>query len=118
MTAENALRKGFRRRKKWNIESSEDLQRWHCGEMNRSGKRCQGLEVNFEEPELLPSFGVQTSLDFSDEDQRAELVECIRPLLLTIRNTPYGKRIHKRLVRLNKKWDALGQFESFAPTKL
>ncbi|GAA5800157.1 hypothetical protein HPULCUR_005582 [Helicostylum pulchrum] len=45
------------------------------------------------------NYVVQTSLDFSDEDQRAELVECIRPLLPTIRSTPYGKRIHSKIFR-------------------
>ncbi|KAI8072056.1 armadillo-type protein [Thamnidium elegans] len=45
------------------------------------------------------NYVVQTSLDFADEDQRAELVECIRPLLPTIRSTPYGKRIHSKIFR-------------------
>ncbi|KAG2206110.1 hypothetical protein INT47_003759 [Mucor saturninus] len=45
------------------------------------------------------NYVVQTSLDFAEEDQRAELVECIRPLLPTIRTTPYGKRIHSKIFR-------------------
>lgn len=28
-----------------------------------------------------------------------KLVECIRPLLPTIRTTPYGKRIHSKIFR-------------------
>ncbi|KAL7313825.1 hypothetical protein PS15m_007515 [Mucor circinelloides] len=48
------------------------------------------------------NYVVQTSLDFADEDQRAELVECIRPLLPTIRTTPYGKRIHSKIFRDTK----------------
>ncbi|CAG8555269.1 2021_t:CDS:10 [Cetraspora pellucida] len=39
------------------------------------------------------NYVVQTSLDYADPIQRAQLVECIRPLLPAIRNTPYGKRI-------------------------
>lgn len=48
------------------------------------------------------NYVVQTSLDFADEDQRIELVECIRPLLPTIRTTPYGKRIHSKIFRDTK----------------
>ncbi|KAI8978457.1 armadillo-type protein [Pilobolus umbonatus] len=48
------------------------------------------------------NYVVQTSLDCADEDQRAELVECIRPLLPTIRTTPYGKRIHGKIFRDQK----------------
>ncbi|KAF9195963.1 hypothetical protein BGZ50_002765 [Haplosporangium sp. Z 11] len=45
------------------------------------------------------NYVVQTSLDFADPIQRAQLVECIRPLLPAIRNTPYGKRIQSKLHR-------------------
>ncbi|OBZ85802.1 Pumilio domain-containing protein C6G9.14 [Choanephora cucurbitarum] len=45
------------------------------------------------------NYVIQTSLDFADPDQRAELVECIRPLLPTIRSTPYGKRIYNKIAK-------------------
>ncbi|CAG8568058.1 7496_t:CDS:10 [Ambispora gerdemannii] len=45
------------------------------------------------------NYVVQTSLDYADPIQRAQLVECIRPLLHAIRNTPYGKRIQGKLHR-------------------
>ncbi|KAF9579317.1 hypothetical protein BGW38_004475 [Lunasporangiospora selenospora] len=45
------------------------------------------------------NYVVQTSLDFADPIQRTQLVECIRPLLPAIRNTPYGKRIQSKLHR-------------------
>ncbi|KAI9313031.1 armadillo-type protein [Dichotomocladium elegans] len=45
------------------------------------------------------NYVVQTALDFADFAQRAKLVECIRPLLPGIRNTPYGKRIHSKINR-------------------
>ncbi|KAF9978557.1 hypothetical protein BGZ65_006949, partial [Modicella reniformis] len=45
------------------------------------------------------NYVVQTALDFADPIQRAQLVECIRPLLPAIRNTPYGKRIQSKLHR-------------------
>lgn len=45
------------------------------------------------------NYVVQTSLDFADPIQRTQLVECIRPLLPAIRNTPYGKRIQGKLDR-------------------
>ncbi|CAG8451632.1 421_t:CDS:2 [Paraglomus brasilianum] len=45
------------------------------------------------------NYVVQTSLDYADPVQRAELVDCIKPLLPAVRNTPYGKRIQGKLHR-------------------
>jgi len=45
------------------------------------------------------NYVVQTALDYADSAQRAKLIECIRPLLPAIRNTPYGKRIQSKLHR-------------------
>ncbi|KAJ3039073.1 hypothetical protein HDV00_012631 [Rhizophlyctis rosea] len=45
------------------------------------------------------NYVVQTALDFADPMQRKQLVECIRPLLPAVRNTPYGKRLHSKLHR-------------------
>jgi hypothetical protein len=45
------------------------------------------------------NYVVQTALDFADPVQRTQLVECIRPLLHAVRNTPYGKRIQSKLQR-------------------
>ncbi|WFD30729.1 hypothetical protein MSPP1_001753 [Malassezia sp. CBS 17886] len=45
------------------------------------------------------NYVVQTSLDYAEPLQRAQLVECIRPILPHIRNTPYGKRIQSKLQR-------------------
>ncbi|CEH14061.1 Translational repressor MPT5/PUF4 and related RNA-binding proteins (Puf superfamily) [Ceraceosorus bombacis] len=53
---------------------------------------------------LRDSFGnyvVQTSLDYAEPLQRVALVDCIRPILPVIRNTPYGKRIQSKLQRDN-----------------
>ncbi|TFK76682.1 ARM repeat-containing protein [Pluteus cervinus] len=52
---------------------------------------------------LRDSYGnycVQTALDYAEPNQRALLVEGIRPVLPLIRNTPYGKRIQNKLQRL------------------
>ena len=43
------------------------------------------------------NYVVQTSLDYAEPTQRAQLVECIRPVLPLIRSTPYGKRIQSKL---------------------
>ncbi|PWN93048.1 ARM repeat-containing protein, partial [Acaromyces ingoldii] len=43
------------------------------------------------------NYVVQTSLDYAEPMQRMQLVECIRPILPMIRNTPYGKRIQSKL---------------------
>lgn len=45
------------------------------------------------------NYVIQTCLDCADEDQRIKFVECIRPLLSSIRNTPYGKRIYSKIHR-------------------
>ncbi|KAI8086686.1 armadillo-type protein [Halteromyces radiatus] len=45
------------------------------------------------------NYVIQTSLDYAEPDQRAELVDCIRPLLASVRSTPYGKRIHGKIFR-------------------
>ncbi|KAJ9092402.1 hypothetical protein QFC20_007389 [Naganishia adeliensis] len=45
------------------------------------------------------NYVVQTALDYADPAQRMLLVECIRPILPMIRNTPYGKRIQSKLQR-------------------
>lgn len=45
------------------------------------------------------NYVIQTCLDCADEDQRSKFVECIRPLLPSIRNTPYGKRIYSKIHR-------------------
>lgn len=42
---------------------------------------------------------LQTALDYAEPNQRALLVEGIRPVLPLIRNTPYGKRIQNKLQR-------------------
>ncbi|KAJ3387772.1 hypothetical protein HDU92_001786 [Lobulomyces angularis] len=43
------------------------------------------------------NYVVQTALDFAENHQRVKLVECIRPLLQNIRNTPHGKRIFAKI---------------------
>ncbi|KAF8845489.1 ARM repeat-containing protein [Paxillus ammoniavirescens] len=51
---------------------------------------------------LRDSYGnycVQTALDYAEPNQRALLVDGIRPVLPLIRNTPYGKRIQNKLQR-------------------
>ncbi|GHJ83619.1 hypothetical protein NliqN6_0021 [Naganishia liquefaciens] len=45
------------------------------------------------------NYVVQTALDYAEPSQRMLLVECIRPILPMIRNTPYGKRIQSKLQR-------------------
>lgn len=43
------------------------------------------------------NYVIQTCLDFAEEDQRIQFIDCIRPLLHSIRNTPYGKRIYSKI---------------------
>ncbi|KAI8994686.1 armadillo-type protein [Pilobolus umbonatus] len=49
---------------------------------------------------LLDSYAnyvIQTCLEYAEQDQRSKLIECIRPLLPSIRNTSYGKRIFTKI---------------------
>ncbi|KAF2722024.1 ARM repeat-containing protein [Polychaeton citri CBS 116435] len=43
------------------------------------------------------NYVVQTALDFADEDAKSVLIESIRPILPSIRNTPYGRRIQSKV---------------------
>lgn len=63
------------------------------------GNYCVQVRQFFGLPcHLLTSF-TQTALDYAEPQQRALLVEGIRPVLPLIRNTPYGKRIQNKLQR-------------------
>ncbi|KAL6855247.1 hypothetical protein ACO1O0_006386 [Amphichorda felina] len=43
------------------------------------------------------NYVVQTALEYATPHQKHRLVEAIRPILPTIRNTPYGRRIHAKV---------------------
>ena len=43
------------------------------------------------------NYVVQTALEYSTPHQKYRLVEAIRPILPTIRNTPYGRRIQAKI---------------------
>jgi len=43
------------------------------------------------------NYVVQTAMDFSDEETKARLIENIRPIIPTIRHTPYGRRIQGKI---------------------
>ncbi|WWC86079.1 uncharacterized protein L201_000950 [Kwoniella dendrophila CBS 6074] len=61
---------------------------------------------------LRDSYGnyvIQTVLDYCDIGQRMLLVELIRPILPSIRNTPYGKRIQSKLAREDASFSPYGQ---------
>ncbi|KAI9209767.1 armadillo-type protein [Polychytrium aggregatum] len=63
---------------------------------------------------LRDSFGnyvVQTALDYANPTQRAQLVECIKPCLMSIRSTPHGKRIHNKLYQERARQQANSQRE-------
>jgi hypothetical protein len=44
------------------------------------------------------NYVIQTALSLARPQQRAKLVEEIKPLLPALRNTPYGKRIQNLIV--------------------
>jgi hypothetical protein len=44
------------------------------------------------------NYVVQTALDYADPETRGKLVEAIRPILPSIRQTPYGRRIQSKIL--------------------
>lgn len=59
------------------------------------------LNANELERMLRDSFAnyvVQTALDYADPMTRARLIEAIRPILPSIRQTPYGRRIASKIM--------------------
>ena len=59
------------------------------------------LHANELEKMLRDSFAnyvIQTALDYADPEMREKLVENIRPILPSIRQTPYGRRIQSKIV--------------------
>jgi hypothetical protein len=45
------------------------------------------------------NYVIQTALTVASHEQHFELVEAIRPHLVQLRNTPYGKRIQSRIAK-------------------
>lgn len=59
------------------------------------------LNANELERMLRDSFAnyvVQTALDYADPDTKARMIDAIRPILPTIRQTPHGRRIAGKLM--------------------
>ncbi|MCJ1471265.1 hypothetical protein MMC07_009913 [Pseudocyphellaria aurata] len=59
------------------------------------------LNTNELEKMLSDSFAnyvVQTALDYADPETKNRLVEAIRPILPSIRQTPYGRRIQSKII--------------------
>jgi len=59
------------------------------------------LHANELEKMLRDSFAnyvIQTALDYADPEMREKLVDNIRPILPSIRQTPYGRRIQSKIV--------------------
>ncbi|CAD0113019.1 unnamed protein product, partial [Aureobasidium uvarum] len=43
------------------------------------------------------NYVVQTAMDYADPETKARLIDNIRPILLSIRHTPYGRRISSKI---------------------
>ena len=59
------------------------------------------LNANELEKMLRDSFAnyvVQTALDYADHETKTRLVDAIRPILPSIRQTPYGRRIQSKIL--------------------
>ncbi|KAL8838035.1 MAG: hypothetical protein Q9170_002316 [Blastenia crenularia] len=59
------------------------------------------LNANELEKMLRDSFAnyvVQTAIDYADPETKAHLVDAIRPILPSIRQTPYGRRIQSKIM--------------------
>ena len=68
-----------------------DMRRMMIDEMMQNGE----LDKMIKDP--YANYVIQTALDFSDPECKAGLVEAIRPLLPSIRTTPFGRRIQTKI---------------------
>ena len=77
------------------------------------------LHANELEKMLRDSFAnyvIQTALDYADPDTREKLVETIRPILPSIRQTPYGRRIQSKIVASDSRGRHSGMGTPVDPT--
>ncbi|KAL8969753.1 MAG: hypothetical protein Q9183_001844 [Haloplaca sp. 2 TL-2023] len=66
--------------------------RMMIGEMLDSAQLEKMLRDSF------ANYVVQTALDYADPETKSHLVEAIRPILPSIRQTPYGRRIQSKIM--------------------
>ncbi|KAF2826376.1 ARM repeat-containing protein [Ophiobolus disseminans] len=73
-----------------------------CAEMSAKAMMIEELLVNVEDLEQLmrDSYGnyvVQTALEFAPSEMCLSLIDMMRPILPSIRQTPYGRRIQSKV---------------------
>ena len=68
-----------------------DVRRMMIEEMMQNGE----LDKMIKDP--YANYVIQTALDFSDPECKVLLIDAIRPLLPSIRSTPYGRRIQTKI---------------------
>ncbi|KAI9800409.1 MAG: hypothetical protein M1833_003295 [Piccolia ochrophora] len=49
------------------------------------------------------NYVIQTAIEFSDPESQLRLVECIRPMLPSIRSTPFGRRIQGKIQAIDSR---------------
>ncbi|KAL4915774.1 hypothetical protein BDW62DRAFT_212470 [Aspergillus aurantiobrunneus] len=57
-----------------------------------------GAELEKMLRDSFANYVVQTAMDFADPETRNHIVECIRPILPSIRQTPHGRRIAGKMM--------------------
>ncbi|RAL12083.1 putative RNA-binding protein [Aspergillus homomorphus CBS 101889] len=57
-----------------------------------------GAELEKMLRDSFANYVVQTAMDFADADTRTRIVDCIRPILPSIRQTPHGRRIAGKML--------------------
>ncbi|KAM0714024.1 hypothetical protein Q7P37_010988 [Cladosporium fusiforme] len=50
------------------------------------------------------NYVVQTAFDLADDDQKVEMANNLRPILPTIRHTPYGRRLQSKIQDFDARW--------------
>ncbi|TKX19489.1 pumilio-family RNA binding repeat-containing protein 3 [Elsinoe australis] len=80
----NVIEKGLR-------TASDELRRQLVQEMINSAELQRMLRDSF------ANYVVQTAMDYADDDQKAALIDEIRPLMPAIRHTPHGRRIGTKI---------------------
>ncbi|KAL2868702.1 uncharacterized protein BJX67DRAFT_371109 [Aspergillus lucknowensis] len=57
-----------------------------------------GVELEKMLRDSFANYVVQTAMDFADTETRNRIVECVRPILPSIRQTPHGRRIAGKMM--------------------
>ncbi|KAJ5178787.1 hypothetical protein N7492_001997 [Penicillium capsulatum] len=65
---------------------------------NMIDEMLSGAELEKMLRDSFANYVIQTAMDYADADTRHRIIECIRPILPSIRQTPHGRRIAGKIL--------------------